>query len=596
VRASRCVFGLLLFAAGISACSRGNDSMPPGASTRTVTTIVAPTSSTGLGVRAARTVLQKTAAAVVTPIPCPTDYVCVNVVAEGPPATAPFTEVVPPTGFCRDIELPFPISTPAPNMVTAIPNPLQALVNGCVQTTISTVYTISFPYPPPVRTCPPGASFGFWGIGDPAHGVSGIIASLICPGQATPSPSPSPSPSATPKVTLTLDRATTTDAHSVTVDYKVSADGLQSARFVVYRGDATAVANPTAATKLGEQAVSSSAQDGSGNPALLKGKHTLTILPGVRLPPDTSKEFVVVVATYDGKTSQTYFRKWMLAALAHGFDREALLAGGPAGKYTLGLVGGYAIDPWESEMAASLKQNDRYDDVIPFDWMHTCAVYEHGLAQAAGVDLATLVRAWHRDHITHQGDVADLHFIGHSRGTVVVTRALHNLDVAHASLFRGSFVELTLLDPHPANNNFGAWGDWATGYLTDKSLLSYLFYRGTLDFQRAVRDPRVVIPPGVKHTEVWWQHTKADLLTALPYEESSQNLWGVVTLSLVDGQPGGSIVNDSGVSIASGSLRDLTDQNVPGIGFVGHIEVPYVYLKQVVDAGALTEPAWANAP
>jgi hypothetical protein len=211
MRASRFVAGFLLVAAAMCACSRGKDSVPRGPSPQ----LAGKTLSAFPGVRAT-TVFRKTAS-VATPIPCPTATACVNIVAEGPPVTAALSEVLPPWGNCITVEIPFPIAMPSPGFVTAIPNPLQAPDNECVQTTISTVYTLSFPYPPPMPTCPPGASFGFWAAGINTGGNTEILASLICPGTATPSPSPVPlpSPSGTPSVTLTVNEATTTDADSV---------------------------------------------------------------------------------------------------------------------------------------------------------------------------------------------------------------------------------------------------------------------------------------------------------------------------------------------------------------------------------------------
>ena len=49
------------------------------------------------------------------------------------------------------------------------------------------------------------------------------------------------------------------------------------------------------------------------------------------------------------------------------------------------------------------------------------------------------------------GDVVDLHLIGHSRGGDVVSLAAGLLDRSAPPL-GGGFLELTLLDPHPARN------------------------------------------------------------------------------------------------------------------------------------------------
>jgi len=400
---------------------------------------------------------------------------------------------------------------------------------------------------------------------------------------------------------LTLTKATTTDTKSVTVDYTVSQSGLESVHFDVYRGGQSIVQNPTSGKLLGSQDVSSSANDTSGNPALQQQQnpHELKLLsaltPPLSLTPDTSNEYIVVVATFNGGTSTTYFRKWMLAALAHGFDREALEA-----NLTLGWIGGYTVDPWETEMDNSLQGNDGYDHVIPFDWMDTCAVAKPGQAQQAGANLAIDVQTYATTtQQQHPGDVVDMHFIGHSRGTVVVTQALQKLAVLRTSTLQGSYVELTLLDPHPANNRYGLPdGNWGSATTVPGLVMQAAYIAATAYFQGVADDPQVIIPAWVNHTDVWWQHTKADLLAGEQYSEDIQNLWGMVNQG-----PGGTIVN-FGAPIPPNNIKELTaDQGpggtiiniIPGLstspsGVVGHSEVPYVYLQQVVNPGNLRAP------
>ena len=69
----------------------------------------------------------------------------------------------------------------------------------------------------------------------------------------------------------------------------------------------------------------------------------------------------------------------------------------------------------------------------------------------------------------HDGDVMDLHFIAHSRGVVVVTEALRVLTAQDNPLIKQSFIALTLLDPHPANNKYhpgsDTIGEFASGDL-----------------------------------------------------------------------------------------------------------------------------------
>jgi len=345
--------------------------------------------------------------------------------------------------------------------------------------------------------------------------------------------------------------------------------------FAVYRGDASAAENPTAGTLIGQTDISNPLQQGS---------HAVQLLQGLDLTPDTLHEYIAVVATYGGRTSTTYFRKWMLGVLAHGFDREALKAG-----HTLGLLGGYALDPWEPAMALSLRTNDHYDGVIPFDWMHTCAVAEPGLAQQAGSNLAGQIKAWYLSTINHPGDVVDLHAIGHSRGAVVVTHALKDIDITHSSMFRGSYVRLTLLDPHPANNTYEIpFGNWGSSRTVPGGAFEFALWLSTLAFQTDVHDPRVIIPAGVQHTDIWFQHTRGNDLRGEEYHERYQNLWG-----LINQGTNGAIANESGVPISN--ITDLTGTTGIGLptspeGGIGHAEVPYVYTQRVVDPGALVAP------
>jgi hypothetical protein len=148
-----------------------------------------------------------------------------------------------------------------------------------------------------------------------------------------------------------------------------------------------------------------------------------------------------------------------------------------------------------------------------------------------------------------QGDVIDLHFIGHSRGAVVVDRAFQDLQASALGPLAAGYKKMTLLDPHPAHNHVPGF------FSAPPGALGWFVTATLLEFQLAAADPEVVVPPNVNFTEVYFQHTPWYLA---PGVEHILNLWG-----------------ETPVSGATFS-EELT---APG---VGHSEVPEWYLSHVV--------------
>ncbi|MEH2260548.1 hypothetical protein [Nostoc sp.] len=404
---------------------------------------------------------------------------------------------------------------------------------------------------------------------------------------------------------LTLTKATTTDAQSVTVDYTIEISDQEEAsqpiHFEIYRSPVEDAAPAT--QKIGEQDIS--------DPTLLSsGKHNVKLISGTDLKPNTAFPYVVVVATYNGKKSTTYFQKWMLGAISHGFNRYDYIAPTWLARYAAGKVSDHFVIPdWEILMAEKLKSIDKYDDVIEFNWTSTSGTSKPGLATEAGTKLREKILDWisiHRKQ--HTGDVVDIHLIGHSRGTVVVTQALVDLVTQLREIHLGSYIQLTLLDPHPANNKLEqatydlgnnpnnmkslwdnissgsplrAWISFPNPFIP--TIVEFQEYvneskMATINFQNAADDPAVEIPSGVKKIDIWYQKTLADNLVESPDEEWMINLWGLKD---------NAIHNNSGVPIELGkNLFDLTTgANVKPA--IGHNEVPDVYEKQVVETGNL---------
>ena len=87
--------------------------------------------------------------------------------------------------------------------------------------------------------------------------------------------------------------------------------------------------------------------------------------------------------------------------------------------------------------------------------------------------------------------MVDVHLIGHSRGGDVVSLAAGLLN-RFAPPLAGGFLELTLLDPHPARNGPVAYYSSSTGPI------GALARQEFVAFQAATNDPPLVIPAGVQ--------------------------------------------------------------------------------------------------
>lgn len=430
----------------------------------------------------------------------------------------------------------------------------------------------------------------------------------------------------TRKHQFTLTKATTYDAKSITIDYTIGTSdsssnaSSQPIHFEVYRSatEDSASASHRILTKdiqIGEGDITNETN-------LPPNKHRVrfALQNEDALKPNTAFPYVVVIGTYNGKQSITYFRKWMLGAISHGFSRwNQPYANLPVAQVPIPInraaqifefYSGNAFTPhdnltgipdWETNMAKDLKNYDGYDDVIEFDWTKTCAVEKSGMAVQAGGELREKVLDWISNHRKqHVGDVVDIHLIGHSRGTVVVTQALNGIMPVLLEANFGSYVELTLLDPHPANNELEQpWASFGTPNGIDATLNPYRAFRwakktGSItllligikayedilnqvtEFQRVAHDPYLDIPENVNSVDVWYQHTKADDLGDQPDQEWIMNLWGLRGVNVIR--------NKGGVPV---HFYDLTTGANFGKKSVGHNQVPNEYEELIVKTGKL---------
>jgi hypothetical protein len=344
----------------------------------------------------------------------------------------------------------------------------------------------------------------------------------------------------------------------VTVDYKTTGS-VPAAELDVYRS-ATSTVDPAATTVpgtqtfLGEESLSS-----------LTGSGEVTILKGHDLPPDPAKPYVVVVAKYKGKTSQTYFRKWRLATIAHGY--AGLSTGDQANTLT-----------WVRNMASALKENLDCDEAIPFDWIAESVAAQTNMTVQAGNLLANRIQLYRAQRASeHLGDVVDILMVGHSRGTVVTSQALLLL-AKHPS---GGIIDVVLLDCHPAN-----WhsNDLCSPRLGDNTnIISKAAYDRVTAFQIVADDPEIVIPADaeIHSVKVWWQKTPSNAFHVLD-PNHILNLWGI---GLGDGR----IQNLSGVIMMPFDLTGKPfDQPEKGDS-VGHEQV-HEWYEDLIESRQFQKP------
>jgi hypothetical protein len=296
---------------------------------------------------------------------------------------------------------------------------------------------------------------------------------------------------------LVLVAATAVDARTVAYTYQVrNADVGQSFHVGVYR-------SADAKFDSGSIGLGTDPIPAAGG---VQGIYQRTFAVTGGLPIDPSHPYVLVVGDPedaipdpDRSNNVAAFRKYVIGIVVHGLSTSGTLP------------------TWVNPMAASL-QADGYDAVIPLDWAAPSLSQDPNVTAQVGANLAARVASL-------AGAVAgpvDMHFISHSRGSVVVSQAVQDLDAMGVAQLNEGYLQLTFLDPHPAHPAFPAQYSASSGVLGRLAA-------GTVDnFQAAANDPPVVIPPNVADAEVYYQHTEASQTPS--GEEQLINLWGEVPI------------------------------------------------------------------
>jgi hypothetical protein len=352
---------------------------------------------------------------------------------------------------------------------------------------------------------------------------------------------------------IAMTFATTTDARTVSVDYTINGGSLagQNVSFTIYRS--------VAFDSLGgAQQIGTATIPGSDSADLSAGSHTGVRLaltaPNLQavtaLTPNTALPFIVVVADSDGSTAS--FETHVLGVIAHGLEADPLLL----------LLN--QEPAWQLQMAASL-QNAGYEAVIPFNWVRLRILpFPFAIQMAAQQLSQQAVAEANQLAAQHPGDVVDINFIGYSRGSVVISLALQDLVGTSDPALSGGFMQMTLLDPHPANNAFGPFS--FIPLAIDSAVEVFLF-------QALAQDPQVIVPSNVDQVFDFHQQSAAGqlgwligFLQTFSFNQPRQflyNHWGV---------PASDIINQSAQPIKDQNLTNLFALNVGGL--IGHAEVP----------------------
>jgi hypothetical protein len=345
-----------------------------------------------------------------------------------------------------------------------------------------------------------------------------------------------------PVSNISMVSATTVDSMSVTYTYQVqNAADPGPLEIGVYRAP-TPQFNPAQDLLIGTQNLTPS--------ELTVGTHTIQdpIAGGITIDP--AAKYVLVVADPSAQpvpsNDVAEFRTYVVGAVTHGLELSL------------------ETPEWVYQMADALVTQDHYDAAIPFDWSLYSSLPVQGATQLAGALMAAKIATTIENLSPPPGpnDVVDLQLIGHSRGGVVISQAGLDLQILENNGFlpqlKAGFLEMTFLDPHPANNNTPTnWYSASPGLLGQAVTSIYTFVQGRM------QDPQAVVPTNANQVEVFYQHTS--YRNAATPQERIFNIWGQIP---VVGRPTGSPVE----------YYDVT--NLPG--GAGHGEVPTWYLTNII--------------
>jgi hypothetical protein len=315
-----------------------------------------------------------------------------------------------------------------------------------------------------------------------------------------------------------LSSATQTAYNTVSIDYEITSPSLSTLTVDIDRSSAPRLggANQVA---IGEVTL-------SGADVTLGVHDNVPLVLGQRasgvdaLAIDPALPYVIAAATGpDGITSSASYQTITIGLVTHGFDSSDTA---PA---------------WIYQMAASLSALG-YNEVIPFDWATASHTLQSGEAVQSGVNAAQMIENYINGTNSQGqpnvplGDVVDIHLIGHSRGSVVITQAMQSLqdDLAQIPQAEGGYWELTYLDPHPSHGD-----NVAPFTATSQSLIDAANY-----LQEQFQDPYpLIVPSQVALAQVYYENTPVSEIVSTA-EEGQIDPWGITYPDGIEASPGAS--------------------------------------------------------
>jgi hypothetical protein len=306
---------------------------------------------------------------------------------------------------------------------------------------------------------------------------------------------------------ISVQSITTTDSRSLTVTYTVADSAVDEVPIGFYRSSNN--------TFGGDKSFAPVANEPGD-----VGTHTVTINLSQPLAINPSQPFVLVQADPNSivpelsETNNTAtFRTRVLGVVTHGFT----------------LLGALSVSPpsWITSMANSLKSQG-YDRTIAYDWTALSNLPISGMVDLAAQGMVHQIdQALDQMKALYPNDVIDVQLIGHSRGADVVSEAASMLQ--GNSIVEQGTLRLTLLDPHPASNAFGA--DYSAA-----PIIGYPFELALIGFQSLANDPPIVISPNVDIVDDYYQMTPW-FIAASGSGERILNLWGNVPITDNSAEP-----------------------------------------------------------
>jgi hypothetical protein len=347
---------------------------------------------------------------------------------------------------------------------------------------------------------------------------------------------------------FTMISVTQANGRTVSFDYQVQQANISSLEVDFYRS-ATPAFSASADVRIGSTTLSGS--------ELTEGTHNdVTAVLNAPLPSgaaplslDPAHPYVFAVAQGpDNVTTDAFYQTFIVAAVTHGLVVPPSLSN--------------ATPAWVSEMA-SLLQADGFNKVFAFSWTKTSSLPIANQATNAGNLMAKNIEKFiQKSGDVPSGAVVDLQLIGHSRGSVVITRAMQDLqnDLNKIPQAAGGYWLLTYLDPHPAHASNIVNFSVANNVAGSAALKAGNF------LQRRTKDPYPLrIPSHVTEVQDYYENTAAALTPSLSTERVL-NPWGTFP-------PGGFKLD------ASTTVLHVLTLTTPGIG---HSEVHEWYQDNVV--------------